>query len=422
MDVKAFLPIDNSKKSFEDFFKPCIVAILLKRGSEKEIHGTGFLISQIGHILTCYHVIESLNPNKIFVQFYNDDIGETNLLEHMSSESKDFAILKTNINKDDFPYLDLSNQYSIKDEWCSLGYGLCQNFKEIPLSGNIDSKIFYQNNSGYMIKLNANSPITRGYSGSPIIHKRTQSVIGVISLQINIMDKRDGLAIPIEEIFTLIPDIKRINKENKLKSIKISQNQYNINSNEIKNLKELGISEFKKKEFQKAEKYFNKILEQNVQDYYVHFLKSCCIAEQYTYEDFKILQLEETFNFIRTNYPAVQNDLSLDKIVNYYLSHGDRCQTKLKEKFSYGVDQKYIGIYIIKMSEIISFYEYIYQINSQKYSKIPKKIIDICNDLLQGIIGRGNRYDTQGKLIKNWKYNLPEKDYNMILKIKNKYQ
>ena len=202
---------------------------------------------------------------------------------------------------------------------------------------------------------------------------------------------------------------------------RIDSKPINSTTSEAKSLKELGMLEYNKKNFNKAEEYFHKLLEINTYDYHIHFLISCCAAEQYSNEDFKLSQLIETYQFIIKNYPSVQKDSIINEIVEYYIFHCDRCYSTLIEKYPYGVDQKYIGSYIIKIKEIISFYEFIFTIHSNnKY--IPKQICFICDDIIKGIKGKGNRYNVNGELIKNWRYNLPEEEYNIFLRVYNQYK
>jgi S1-C subfamily serine protease len=83
----------------------------------KESSGTGFCISQDGFIVTAYHVIE--NAKDIKVKFPGKEWVKAELIS--KSVPNDIALLKTNINTDDF--LKISNKaINLGDKVYTVGY------------------------------------------------------------------------------------------------------------------------------------------------------------------------------------------------------------------------------------------------------------------------------------------------------------
>jgi S1-C subfamily serine protease len=144
--------------------------------------GTGFFVSNLGHIATNHHVIQGSSNIKIYIQGYEDTF-ETLLIKQ--DISNDLAILKikdfetTALYKKSLPYrFRASNTVELAEETFSIGYpagnllGVSPKFSRGSISsinGFFDSANLFQ----------ISNPIQPGNSGGPLLDCEG-NVIGVV--------------------------------------------------------------------------------------------------------------------------------------------------------------------------------------------------------------------------------------------------
>ena len=131
--------------------------------------GTGFIISDEGHIVTCYHGVEK--KDLIYIRGINNDFNvkhEAELLFY--DKDHDIAVIKPKENIGtitQIPYMFANRQASMGDEIFVLGYPLTTSMgEEIKLTDGIVSSL-----SGYMgdfTTYQISAPVHAGSSGSPL--------------------------------------------------------------------------------------------------------------------------------------------------------------------------------------------------------------------------------------------------------------
>jgi Histidine-specific methyltransferase, SAM-dependent/Trypsin-like peptidase domain len=177
-----------------EFVKKNTLAI---RNSKDEVVGTGFIVSERGHLLTCAHVIEAaegyqnVRVNKQIVNQIH--LGDPN--------TDDFAVLQLTNTTTSGRQIPLSLTFKPMDGFQLFGYGR----PDFPQGATIDCNVTDLNpHSDFgnlpMIRLRSKADsqiIQGGYSGSPVFDVASQQVIGIIAAQ----DCEQGaLAIPIATV------------------------------------------------------------------------------------------------------------------------------------------------------------------------------------------------------------------------------
>jgi len=147
--------------------------------SYSQSSGTGFLISNDGYIVTCYHVIE--NSKEIKIKGINGDYAKEYDAKVVATDiNNDIAILKVNV------ILNHNLKYGIKWETCevgedifTLGFPLKTTMgEEIKLTNGIISANsgFQGNISNYQISV----PVQPGNSGGPLFDKKG-NIVGIVN-------------------------------------------------------------------------------------------------------------------------------------------------------------------------------------------------------------------------------------------------
>ncbi|MDD4126889.1 MAG: hypothetical protein PHV39_04290, partial [Methanomicrobium sp.] len=96
-----------------------------------------------------------------------------------------------------------------------------------------------------------------------------------------------------------------------------------------------------------------------------------------------------------------------------FYNHGLGCERLLKEAYAGGVSGKSLDDYISQYFQIIYFYSDVSKINESDL-RPNKRILEMAENLKGGVRGKGNRYNAEGDLIHDWKYELPD-DIERIL-------
>ncbi|ARK30716.1 S1 family peptidase [Halalkalibacter krulwichiae] len=177
-------------------FKEAVVTIQGNGG-----RGTGFNIHPEGLILTNHHVIDSRDP--IAAIFPNGEILHAEVMK--SDVDLDVALLRVQ-SEEDLPYL----RFQIEDAKQSekiyvIGNPLTQT--QIINEGEI------LNNEFPFQVLKISNAIFPGHSGSPVLSQKGE-VVGVVYARtipsLRSGEESEGLAIPIERVLEVFPELKEI--------------------------------------------------------------------------------------------------------------------------------------------------------------------------------------------------------------------
>lgn len=137
--------------------------------------GTGFFVSSIGYILTCYHVFKQSNSTEVNNQILfkyeaSNTVHSANLVA--IDKEKDVVLLRSELNPVKFYNLKLSVNSS--DKLYTLGF---PNNSKI---GVLAEPVFQGYiNGGKLIQIKDSNTITHGFSGAPLIDEKG-FVIGII--------------------------------------------------------------------------------------------------------------------------------------------------------------------------------------------------------------------------------------------------
>lgn len=157
--------------------------LLAKQNVVVPSHGTGFLISSNGFIVTCYHVVE--NSKKISILGINGNFNKPYVARIVSyDKNNDLALLSINdqavILNSRIPYkINTTSSCNVGADVFTLGYPLVSTMgEEIKLStGIISSKSGFK---GDITKYQISNPIQPGNSGSPLFDE-SGNLVGVIT-------------------------------------------------------------------------------------------------------------------------------------------------------------------------------------------------------------------------------------------------
>lgn len=175
--------------------KSSVVEIVETTNGEGSL-GTGFFVTDSGHLLTNYHVIGKTHPKSIYVHFNGESWPATLIC---FDEDEDFALLR--IEQSATPYCVLGEEYKPGDTVRSYGFHRTKHFPEgFPVEGQILGLTYLALENDYRKPVISIQHIkaNRGLSGAPVLDERTGSVIGILSYKDR---ETDALATPIDVIF-----------------------------------------------------------------------------------------------------------------------------------------------------------------------------------------------------------------------------
>ena len=183
--------------------KSSVVAIVQRIGTQFIVGGTGFFVNDEGYVVTCYHVVEKIKNNELFI-IKSDVIEEAKTagmhekmpvyeLQDVSKFMKasvrlkdtitDLAILYTMENETSF--LEIGNYELVEqgEEVIFLGFPFGIN-KVIAHKGMISyigkiSYSFFQNGIG-IEAFQIDGIVNSGNSGGPVISIQQNKIIGII--------------------------------------------------------------------------------------------------------------------------------------------------------------------------------------------------------------------------------------------------
>lgn len=186
-----FLAISRELSQNEDvqLYKESVVVV--RAGNSK---GTGFYISEAGHIMTNYHVIDDL-PQMVTVTFEDGKTYRAKVVEE--DPDIDIAILQIDGNEGERPVLAFHDTWEPGLSVYIIGNPLFFNF--IANRGNVLELTPVKSKDEPMLMIDA--PIYKGNSGSPVINEEGK-VVGVVYATSRVDYKgeslRVGLAVPVD--------------------------------------------------------------------------------------------------------------------------------------------------------------------------------------------------------------------------------
>ena len=204
---------ESEELSYSDIFKkanPATVSIYAQVQQEYdfwgvqagEATGSGFIITEDGHIVTNAHVISGAKDVEVQIPGFEERIPA----EVVGSDtSTDIAILK--VNEKGLPFVELgtSGDVIVGEEVVAIGNPLGQ------LSGTMTNGIISARDREVQIEtykynlFQTNAEINPGNSGGPLLNMRGQ-VIGVTNAKAS-ASEGIGFAIPIDDIRPTIDDL-----------------------------------------------------------------------------------------------------------------------------------------------------------------------------------------------------------------------
>ena len=139
--------------------------------------GTGFFVSNKGHIVTNYHVVQNRKDIKFL---YNDE--EINAKLVSSDQQLDLALLKAKIENKSF--IKFSNQSPKKAQSILVaGFPHAKRVSDdLIITGGIINSLKGVGNNTSMLQIDAN--INKGNSGGPIVDKSTGNLVAVATMML----------------------------------------------------------------------------------------------------------------------------------------------------------------------------------------------------------------------------------------------
>jgi Trypsin-like peptidase domain len=217
--------VTDGQDNLQDLQK-CTVSI--QRSSDSKVLGTGVIVTDHGLILTCYHVIGNLKNETI--DFKDVDIyfpsapeikARANVLEEHSDASSDIAFLELQGKLPEHAAVaNLSETIDSTHTFRSFGYRKEKAFDGLYTDGTIQGKVrkkFKTDDSNISlqeaIQLKSDG-IDHGMSGAAVLDTQINRVIGIVSEHLatsSSVDENLALAIPIESIMKVCPELKQKN-------------------------------------------------------------------------------------------------------------------------------------------------------------------------------------------------------------------
>ena len=177
----------------EDQLKGSTVRIIRRTKGEFKVLGTGFWVTQ-SLLVTCYHVVKHLDPNKIEIQPYfplsldPNSSSKICRLNFYLKEPADIAILEVIQSKEESHHVSLLSGLSKIGRNTPL---ICWGFSDDYPTGHrteckYEHTIIYPPFFGYELK---EGNLMKGFSGGPVLNLITGEVVGIVKGRKNGSDR-----------------------------------------------------------------------------------------------------------------------------------------------------------------------------------------------------------------------------------------
>lgn len=205
----------------------CVVRIERWAGNARQSVGTGFFVSQHGHILTCQHVVGGDGDcrDAELKVYYEEEPCDVDVISLSSNPTYlDYGILQSRLGQlpEYAGYLRLGvweKHLRVMHNFAT--YGFRSDFSGLGAEGIILEKISPKDEDDPKAKLlqlksvDVNNEICQqGMSGAPVYVEETGQVVGVILGQIR--NNNVPLAVPIKEIISCEPVISELYKKSEI--------------------------------------------------------------------------------------------------------------------------------------------------------------------------------------------------------------
>jgi hypothetical protein len=167
-------------------------------------HGTGFFVAP-GLILTCAHVVEAAKDDCALITVVHDSKPLVVDIQTPEKPYPDLALLRINFREHPCVYLDAS--VDLGDTL--FGYGYSSTYEHgafVKLEYEGPARIDSQN---WLLQLSGGQ-VVPGYSGSPLVNKRTLAVCGIVKKTRDVYSDLGGGGIPTEVILSGFPGLTQL--------------------------------------------------------------------------------------------------------------------------------------------------------------------------------------------------------------------
>lgn len=186
--------------------------------------GTGFLVSSEGHILTCWHVVESVEYLRVQFEGETQEIL-AELCFELSDNDADIAVLRIPAPVRRAP-AELDPDWRVGDALWSYGYQYQEHFSSgFPVEGRISGDTRIRDQQLIVV---SGTDVQRGLSGAPVLNFRTGKVTALVNAKFD--DRGIGFAVPIAAATRHWADLEGI----------IAQNSGRFRENTAKLFKAMG--------------------------------------------------------------------------------------------------------------------------------------------------------------------------------------
>jgi len=185
--------------------------------------GSGFFVSDNGHLITNYHVVKSCGKNIKFL--YDDEELDANLIAH--DEQLDLALLKSKIkNKSFVKFSNTSPQKAQNILVAGFPYGKAISDDLKVTAGIINSLKGIGNNTSM---LQVDATINPGNSGGPIVDKDTGNLVAVATMKLSKDFTKQAFGVESENTNYGIKSsqVKDFLEANNLK-VKVKKNKFKV--------------------------------------------------------------------------------------------------------------------------------------------------------------------------------------------------
>ena len=186
-----------------------------------EIKGTGFFINEFGNVLTCYHIfsnvssvqdLETINRHKIEIEFQNISYLAKAMHVTFNPRSLDILILKVENILSSLIHLSDFKTYEASKELVTCGYRKeeldeyhCNGLVHIEHSEDIAEE-------GFIILDDSSShhKIIKGLSGSPLLEKESNAIVGMVVGRFNekFEEYDEAIAIPLSRVASIFEPLR----------------------------------------------------------------------------------------------------------------------------------------------------------------------------------------------------------------------